>query len=57
MYRKTPFSIHVPAHLYGRSRLCMHTTGPGTLGRSTYYINQALNAILTREEMVEGSQK
>jgi Fic family protein len=26
------------------------------LGRSNYYINQALNAILTRSEMVEGAQ-
>jgi len=26
------------------------------MGRSNYYINQALNAILTRAEMVEGAQ-
>jgi len=26
------------------------------VGRSNYYINQALNAILTRAEMVEGAQ-
>lgn len=53
--------MHVPTHLYSRTRFGMHMPGGRgfvakvQLGLSNYNSNQALNAILTRAELVEGA--